>query len=125
MALFNITIEKVIVKGDNEEIIKLLKEIKDILTNNAVPQEIIDKLDSAISDIKNTITSLQELDAKVTELQTALDAEQVDIQAAIDALTATVADLQTQVAAGGTEAERQAVIDKINAVITDLQGTIA
>jgi len=56
MALFNITIEKVIVKGDNEEIIKLLKEIKDILTGNAIPQEIIDKLDSAISDIKNTIT---------------------------------------------------------------------
>lgn len=69
--------------------------------------------------------TLQELNAKVDELQTALDEEQVAIQAAIDALTTANADLQSQVAAGGTDAERQAVVDKINAVIEDLKGTIA
>lgn len=73
--------------------------------------------------------TIQELSAKVDELQTALDDEQVQIQAAIDALKTAAADLQTQldaaIAAGGTDAERQAVIDKINGVITDLQATIA
>lgn len=69
--------------------------------------------------------TLAELDAKVNELQTALDEEQTAIQAAIDNLTAANADLTNQVAAGGTEAERQAIVDKIAAVITDLQGTIA
>jgi len=73
--------------------------------------------------------TLQELSAKVDELQTALDDEQTAIQAAIDALAAVAADLQTQldaaIAAGGTDAERQAVVDKINSVITDLQATIA
>ena len=73
--------------------------------------------------------TIQELSAKVDELQAALDAEQVDIQAAIDALKTAAADLQTQldaaVASGGTDADRQAVIDKINSVITDLQSTIA
>jgi len=69
--------------------------------------------------------TLQELNAKVDELQTALDEEQVAIQAAIDALTAANADLQLLVAAGGTDAERQAVADKIDAVIADLKATIA
>lgn len=66
--------------------------------------------------------TLQDLNNKVTELETALNDEQVAIQAAIDALTAANAELQ---ASGGTDAERQAVHDKIVAVITDLQGTIA
>jgi hypothetical protein len=69
--------------------------------------------------------TLQEVSAKVDELQTALDDEQVQIKNAIDALTSANADLQAQVASGGTDADRQAVVDKINAVISDLQGTIA
>jgi len=69
--------------------------------------------------------TLAELSAKVDTLQTALDDEQIQIKAAIDALTTANADLQALVAAGGTEADRQAVSDKIDAVISDLQGTIA
>lgn len=69
--------------------------------------------------------TLQEVSAKVDELQTALDEEQTAIQAAIDALTTANADLQNQVTAGGTEADRQAVHDKIEAVIADLKATIA
>lgn len=68
--------------------------------------------------------TLQELSDKVDELQTALDNEQIAIQAAIDTLTAANVDLTAQVAAGGTEAERQAIVDKINSVIADLQATI-
>lgn len=57
MALFHITIEKVIVKGDNDEVIKLLKEIKCLLTNkdDVIPQTVIDKVDAIIEDIKTTI----------------------------------------------------------------------
>lgn len=54
MALFHITIEKVIVKYDDV----LLKEILDKLnelTNEGKKQEIIDKLNKAISDIQSTI----------------------------------------------------------------------
>lgn len=73
--------------------------------------------------------TLAELDAKVNELQTALDDEQIQIANAISSLQAIATDLQTQldaqVAAGGTDAERQAVLDKLNNVITDLQATIA
>jgi hypothetical protein len=68
------------------------------------------------------MATLQELSAN--ELQVALDAEQAEIAAAIEALNATVADLQVLVAEGGSPQERQAVVDKINAVIADLQATI-
>lgn len=44
---------------DNSEIICLLKEIRNLLKNdnneNVIPQEIMDKLDHAIADIKNTV----------------------------------------------------------------------
>lgn len=68
--------------------------------------------------------TLAELSAKVDELQASLDAEQLQIQAAIDGLNGTITDLQALVAAGGTEADRQAVLDKLNALKTDLEGTI-
>lgn len=69
--------------------------------------------------------TIQELNAKVDELQTALDEEQTAIQAAIDTLTTANTELQALVVAGGTEADRQAVHDKIDLAITDLKATIA
>lgn len=69
--------------------------------------------------------TLEEVSVKVDELQTALDAEQIQIADAIAALQATVTDLTAQVVSGGTEADRQAIVDKISAVITDLSGTVA
>lgn len=75
--------------------------------------------------------TLQELSDKVTELQTALDEEQQQVadlisarDSAIATLEASVADLQAQVTAGGTDAERQAVVNKINSAITDLKSTV-
>ena len=43
---------------DNSQIISLLTEIRDAVKkdDNVVPQEVIDKLDSAIADIKSTIS---------------------------------------------------------------------
>lgn len=69
--------------------------------------------------------TLQELNDKVDELQTALDAEQQQVADAIAALNGTITDLQALVAAGGTEEERQAILDKITSIKTDLEGTVA
>ncbi len=69
--------------------------------------------------------TLAELNTKVDELQTSLDAEQEQIAAAIEALNTTITDLEALVAAGGTEAERQAILEKVVAVKTDLEATIA
>lgn len=54
MALFHITIEKVIVKHDDVLLKEILEKLNE-LTNDNTKQEIIDKLDKAISDIKSTI----------------------------------------------------------------------
>ena len=76
--------------------------------------------------------TLQELSAKVDELQIALDIEQQQIadllaqnQATITTLNETITTLQGQLADGGTSAERQAVLDKLNALKTDLEATVA
>lgn len=71
------------------------------------------------------MATIAELSAKVDTLQTALDAEQEQIAAAIAALQQTVTDLNAIIAEGGTAEERQALSDKLDAVIVDLQGTVA
>ena len=68
--------------------------------------------------------NIQELDAKVDQLQTALDSEQEQIKTAIDGLTAEVANLNAIIADGGTPEQRQAIADKIDSIVTDLKGTI-
>lgn len=94
-----------------------------------------------------------QLNAKIDELQTALDLEQQQVadafaardaaiaerdavivekdaliaqrDAAIVTLNETIAALEAQLADGGTPEERQATLDKLNAALTDLQSTIA
>jgi hypothetical protein len=70
------------------------------------------------------MATLKEISEKADQLQTALDAEQVQILAAIDGLKQTIADLTAQVGGGGTTEERQAVLDKLAAIQTDLESTI-
>ena len=70
------------------------------------------------------MATIVELTQKVDELQAALDAEQVQIAEAIAALEGVVAQLQAQVADGGTAEERQALADKLDAIKSDLEGTI-
>lgn len=70
------------------------------------------------------MATLAELNAKVDELQTALDAEQEEIKTAIGTLEATNAELRTQIVDGGTAEERKALSDKIDTVITDLKATV-
>lgn len=91
--------------GDNEQILKLLQTTHQKL---------------------NTImATLQEVSAKVDELQTALDVEQEQIQAALATLQSAVDDLTAQLADGGTPEERQAVLDKVTSAIADLESTVS
>lgn len=75
--------------------------------------------------------TITELEAKVDEVQTALDAEQQQVadllaekNSTIETLNGVVADLQTQIADGGTAEQRQALLDKIITLKTDLEATV-
>lgn len=70
------------------------------------------------------MATLAEIKAKADELQVALDAEQVEIAAAIAALNVVIADLQALLVAGGTEAERQVILDQLNTIKADLEATV-
>ena len=73
------------------------------------------------------MAAIDDLNAKVDELQTSLDAEQEQIKKAIGDLEQQVKDLEAIIASGSSgtsDAEIQAVIDKIDATIADLKGTI-
>lgn len=75
--------------------------------------------------------TLEEISAKADELQTALDAEQQQVQdllaeknATIENLNGVITELQGQIADGGTAEQRQAVLDKLNALKADLEATV-
>ena len=71
------------------------------------------------------MATLEEVTGKITALQTALDNEQAQIQAAIDGLTAQVAALNEQIANGATPDQLQAISDSLTAITGDLENTIA
>lgn len=75
--------------------------------------------------------TIEELSAKVDEVQTSLDAEQQQVadllaekNSTIETLNGVVADLQQQLTDGGTTEQRQAVLDKLNALKADLEATV-
>lgn len=75
--------------------------------------------------------TIDELSAKVDEVQTALDAEQQQVKdllaekdQTIETLNGVITDLQGQVADGGTTEQRQALLDKLTALKTDLESTV-
>lgn len=74
----------------------------------------------------HVMATIQELNDKLDSLQSDLDAEQAQIQAALDAQAALIAELQAQVAAGSaaTPEQLQSVIDRITAISSDLKSTI-
>jgi len=72
-----------------------------------------------------------QLQAKVEELQVALDEEQQQVADLIGARDATILSLEdhvavltTQIAEGGTDAERQALLDSMQATLDDLKSTV-
>lgn len=56
MGFINITIEKVVVRQDDELLKEINCKLDKLLAGNVIPQEVIDKLNAAIEDIKGTIS---------------------------------------------------------------------
>jgi chromosome segregation ATPase len=83
-------------------------------------------LDYIIKQNTEIMATIAQLTEKVDALQASLDAEQQEIQDAINALNTTVQELRDQIAnnEGGTVEERQALADKLDAIKSDLEGTI-
>lgn len=69
------------------------------------------------------MANVQDLQQKVADLQTDLDAKQQAIADAIAALEKTIADLQAQLANGATPEQMQTLSDQLDAIKTDLDST--
>lgn len=74
---------------------------------------------------RKIMANAQQLAEKVDALQTAIDTEQEQIQAALATLQNTIESLKAEILEGGTAAERQAIADKLDAAIADVSSTIA
>src|SRR5688500_2597165 len=79
-------------------------------------------LDYIIKQNLEIMATIAQLTEKVDALQASLDAEQQEIQDAINALNTTVQELRDQIAnnEGGTVEERQALADKLDGIKSDL-----
>lgn len=99
MSLFTITINQVIDEETKKLIIGIAKTQKKIMA------------------------SVQELTDLVDGLQVSVDALQAQVATTITALDATIADLQDQLANGATPAQVQALVDKLTATKADLEST--
>lgn len=69
------------------------------------------------------MATLQELAAKVAELEAAVDAEQAQAHQTVEDLNAVIAELEALVAQGGTAEERQAIVDQLVRIREDVEST--
>jgi predicted nucleic acid-binding Zn-ribbon protein len=72
---------------------------------------------------KKIMANVQELTDLVDGLQVSVDALQEKVTTTITALDATIADLTDQLANGATPAQVQALVDKLTATKADLEAT--
>lgn len=91
---------------DDSKVIKLLRQIINLNTT--------------------TVAKIDEVNEKLTALQTAVDEEQQEVANALAALQTEVQTLKDIIAAGGaaTEEQLQAVVTNIDAIIADVKTTI-
>lgn len=70
------------------------------------------------------MATIQELQAKIVELETAVNDEQQEVSNALAALEAKIAELEAIIANGGNATELQAAVDSISTIIEDVKTTI-
>jgi uncharacterized protein (DUF3084 family) len=75
--------------------------------------------------LKSIMATIAELNEKVTDLQTSIDAKQQQISDAIAVFNKTIADLKAQIEAGGaaTPEQLQTVVDSLESAKADLEST--
>lgn len=100
----------------NQDLAAIEKKLDNILVKQNLLTIKFNRMAKTVADIE----------AKVDTLQTALDNEQAQIQAAIDGLNTTVQELRDQIAAGANDQEAlERIATKLDGIQSDLEGTIA
>lgn len=100
--------------------------------NHIDAAEILSTLNILKLQNKNIMAAIDDLKAKVAELQTSVDAEQAQIQTLLDQSNNTITELQAQVATlqgelanGATAAQIAEVVTGIQSTIDDIKSTVA
>lgn len=92
--------------------------------NHVSDEETKKTLVKILKNQKKIMASLDEIQAEALKVQETLDNVQATVASSFEALNATIADLQAQLADGGTPEQRQAVLDSLVAITADLGTTI-
>jgi len=87
--------------------------------------EVITLLNKIFNQNIQTMSKITDIEQQVDALQASLDAEQAQIQTAIDALNATVQELRDQIAGGATDTEAlDRIATKLTDITADLEATV-
>lgn len=81
--------------------------------NDELIQLINQKFDQIMASIQQLSAEVGQLRTQVDNFQAAIDTEQHQVTDAINALNASIQQLQQQITDGGTAEERQAVLDQL------------
>ena len=94
-----------------------------ITINNVIDEETKKLIIGIAKTQKKIMASVQELQDLVSGLQVSVDTLQEKVTTTISTLDATIADLTDQLANGATPAQVQALVDQLTATKADLEST--